>query len=75
MPSVLPEEGAMSSIQGVSASAASYLAPKPQVAAKSEAKETPQEERAEASRGTQEAGERQASSGTSTVGSKVNLTA
>jgi hypothetical protein len=62
----------MSSIQSVGSSAASYVAPKPLAAAATEARETAQDERNEAIRGTQEAGESKPTTG---VGSKVNLTA
>lgn len=67
----------MSSIQGVNTTAATPpVAPKPQPASaakapKVEAKETVRDEKNEAARNTQEAGEAKPSG----VGSKVNLTA
>jgi hypothetical protein len=67
----------MSPIQGVSMSpAASYVPPKPAPVAKTEVKETAQDERKEASRGSQEVSEAKPTQvGPSGVGSRVNLMA
>jgi hypothetical protein len=64
----------MSSIQGLGSSTPAALLPKPQtVAAKPEVRETAQDERAEVSRGAQEASE--TPSTTSQVGSRLSVTA
>ncbi|NWJ41754.1 MAG: hypothetical protein HXX12_12380 [Geothrix sp.] len=64
----------MSSIQGLGPSSAAAIIPKPQaVAPKPEARETAQDERAEAARGAQEANE--APSTNPQVGSRLSVTA
>jgi len=76
----LAAEDTMSSIQGVQSSAPvappKAQAVQPAKPANGEAKETAQVERAEASRGAQEAGERQAApSGNAAVGTRFNASA